>query len=122
MWQEHFVVSTEKRHRTRRRSNSRQAIALTLVIPIIARYNIAMYDNYSVFAICDGCGWGTPAKDAAQKARFNKWTCQLTGVSDVFVEYMKSFKTEIGNTGQAVRLMLRAFSAAHSAVCENTMG
>jgi len=76
--------------------------------PIADRYCVTSYANCIVFSMGDGCGWGTTAKEAAQKA------------CDVFVEYMKNFSNEINTTVFAVRLMLRAMSAGHSAILDGT--
>lgn len=76
--------------------------------PIADRFQVVYFPNLCIFALADGCGWGSAAQDAASRA-----------VSS-FTQYMTDLIPELTSSQRCGRYLLRAFASAHNAILTST--
>eukprot|EP01119_Soliformovum_irregulare_P011932 TRINITY_DN3057_c0_g1_i1.p1 TRINITY_DN3057_c0_g1~~TRINITY_DN3057_c0_g1_i1.p1 ORF type:complete len:875 (-),score=246.30 TRINITY_DN3057_c0_g1_i1:43-2667(-) len=72
--------------------------------PICDMYAITHFENGTIAAVSDGCGWGTESKEASRKA------------SQMFLHYMKRHHEEIDTLRTAAGIMLKCLNACHKAI------
>lgn len=74
--------------------------------PICDQYGIIQFENRTLFAVADGCGWGQKAREAAR------------GAVDGFLRHIELRQKELTTTADVGPLLLRAFAEAHNRIIE----
>jgi len=74
--------------------------------PICDYYAVELYEKRTLLSIADGCGWGSAALQAAIRA------------TEAYMDYLRESQKQIFDVKEAGRIILRAFSKAHTRIIQ----